>query len=203
MFENTAVIILAGGQGTRFGSKKQFIIFRGKELWKHIYNKILKYVPDSNIVTVGVDVEGGLTRSGSVLNGLNYLNNKRIGFDRVLILEAARPLVTDYQLETILNDNHKSTTFALPLVSTIIKKDKTYVNREDYCKLSTPVIFDYPLFLKAYLTGKYTDYTDDTRVMYEEYGIKPHLLEGAENLLKLTYKSDLYVLERLAEEYEK
>lgn len=197
-----AVIILAGGQGTRFGSKKQFTLFKGKELWRHIYNKILKYISRDNIVTVGVDIEGGITRSASVINGLNYLIEKKRDFERVVILEAARPLVTYDQLETILNDKHQSTTFSLPLVSTIIKKDKTYVNREDYCKLSTPVAFDFALFSKAYLSGKYTDYTDDTRVMYEEYGIKPHLLEGAENLLKLTYKSDLTILEKLSEEYE-
>ncbi len=199
---NVAVIILAGGQGTRFGSKKQFVLFKGQELWKHIYNKILKFIPKENIVVVGVDIEGGLTRSGSVINGLQFLNKLNQNFERVLILEAARPLVTSDQLETILNDNHLSTTFSLPLVSTIIKKDKTYLDRNDYCKLSTPVIFDYDLFSKAYLSGKYNDYTDDTRVMYEEYGIKPHLLVGAENLLKLTYKSDLLILEKLSEEYE-
>lgn len=197
-----AVIILAGGQGTRFGSQKQFIQFRGKELYKHIYDKIAKFVSENDIVVVGVDVEGGVTRSGSVINGLEFLTKKNVSYDRVLILEAARPLVSMDQLKTILNDEHESTTFVLPLVSTIIKKNGDYVNRNDYYKLSTPVVFDYTLFSKAYLSKKYVDYTDDTRVMYEEYGIKPHFLNGAENLLKLTYKSDLIALERLAEEFE-
>ena len=197
-----AVIILAGGQGTRFGSQKQFIQFRGKELYKHIYDKIANFVSEKDIVVVGVDIEGGVTRSGSVINGLEFLANKNVNYDRILILEAARPLVTTDQLKTILNDEHESTTFVLPLVSTIIKKNGDYVNRSDYYKLSTPVAFDYTLFSKAYLSKKYVDYTDDTRVMYEEYGIKPHFLNGAENLLKLTYKSDLIALERLAEEFE-
>ena len=200
--KKTAVIILAGGQGTRFGSQKQFIQFKGKELYKHIYDKITKFVEKNDIVVVGVDVEGGVTRSGSVINGLEFLTKKNINYDRILILEAARPLVTLDQLKTILNDEHESTTFVLPLVSTIIRKNGDYVDRSDYYKLSTPVAFDYTLFSKAYLSKKYIDYTDDTRVMYEEYGIKPHFLTGAENLLKLTYKSDLIALERLSEEFE-
>ena len=103
----------------------------------------------------------------------------------------------------IIEDNHKSTTYALPLVSTIIKKDGTYLDRNDYLRMSTPVAFDYELFSNAYLSDKYYDFTDDTRVMYEHYGIRPYFLEGSENLLKLTYQSDLVVLETLSQRFEK
>ena len=202
--KSTAVIILAGGQGTRFGEKKQFIQFLGKELWRHVQEKISRYVEQENIVVVGVDIHGGITRSQSVINGIVRLeekNRKNGGYERLVILEAARPLVTYDQLELILNENHASCTFALPLVSTIVKKDGSYLNREEYYKLSTPVSFDYELFKEAYLSGKYYDMSDDTRVMYEHYGIKPRFIEGAENLHKLTYPSDLYVLENLAKRY--
>lgn len=199
--QETAVIILAGGQGTRFGEKKQFIQFLGKELWRHAYEKINKYVKEDDIVVVGVDVPGGITRSQSVINGINKLEENKKGYERLVILEAARPLVTFDQLELILNENYESCTFALPLVSTVVRKDGVYLNREEYYKLSTPVAFDYELFKQAYLSGKYYDMTDDSRVMYEHYGIKPKFLEGAENLHKLTYPSDLYVLENLAKRY--
>lgn len=202
MFENVAVIELAAGQGTRFGEKKQFIEFHGKPIWRHIYDKVCKLVPKENIVVVGVDVPGGIVRSQSVINGLNALNEKGKKFDRVVIVEAARPLVTIEQLTDIMNDTHKSTTYALPLVSTIIKKDGTYLDRNDYYKMSTPVAFDYDLFSAAYLSDKHYDFTDDTRVMYEHYGLRPYFLEGSENLLKLTYQSDLVVLETLSKRYE-
>lgn len=196
-----AALILAGGQGTRFGSKKQFFLIKGKELWKYVYEKIAKFVEKQDIVVVGVDVEGGITRSQSVINGLVALEKKKRDYDRVVILEAARPLITEDQIRAIIHDEHPSCTFALPLTSTVIKKDGTYLNREELCKLSTPVAFEYPLFLAAYTSGKYYDLTDDTRVMYEHYGIKPHFLEGAENLLKVTYRSDLVILEMLIEKY--
>ena len=67
--------------------------------------------------------------------------------------------------------------------------------------MSTPVAFDYNKFYSAYMSGKYQDFTDDTRVMFEEYGEKPHFLEGGENMLKLTYRSDLPVLESLMKNY--
>lgn len=51
-------------------------------------------------------------------------------------------------------------------------------------------------------SGKYFDYTDDTRIMYEQYGIKPFFLEGGENMLKVTYHSDLAILEMLMEKYD-
>lgn len=197
-----AAIVLAGGQGSRFGSKKQFLEIKGKPLWKHVKDKLSKSVSEDDIVVVGVDVEGGITRSQSVINGLNELIKKKVEYYRVIILEAARPLITVEQIDAIILDNHKSTTYALPLTSTVIKKDGTYLDRNELYKLSTPVAFDFNLFYEAYTTGKYFDYTDDTRVMYEHFGIKPYFLEGGENMLKVTYPSDLVILKTLMEKYE-
>ena len=89
-----------------------------------------------------------------------------------------------------------------PLTSTVVKRDGSYLNRNELYKLSTPVAFDFDLFYEAYTSGKYFDYTDDTRIMYEQYGIKPFFLEGGENMLKVTYHSDLAILEMLMEKYD-
>ena len=62
--------------------------------------------------------------------------------------------------------------------------------------------FNFTLFYKAFTNVKYFDYTDDTRIMYEQYGIKPFFLEGGENMLKVTYHSDLAILEMLMEKYD-
>lgn len=192
-----AAIVLAGGQGTRYGQQKQFIVLNGKPLWQHVHDKVSKFVDESDVCVVGVDVEGGATRSQSVINGLRYLANKGEKYSRLIILEAARPLITEQQIKDILEDGHPSCTFVLPLKSTVIMKDGTYLDRSQMWKMATPVAFDFKKFYCAYLTGKYLDFTDDTRVMYEEYGIKPFFLQGGENLLKLTYQSDLPVLESL------
>lgn len=199
---DVCAIVLAGGQGTRFGGKKQFLEIKGKPLWKHVFDKVNTMIDTDNIVVVGVDTEGGITRSQSVVNGLRILNKKEKNYTRVVILEAARPLITLEQINTIIKDDHDNCTYALPLTSTVVKRDGTYLNRNELYKLSTPVAFNYRLFYEAYMSGKYFDYTDDTRIMYEHYGIKPHFLEGGENMLKVTYHSDLAILEMLMQKYD-
>ncbi len=201
MNEHVAVIELAAGLGSRFGEQKQFIEFLDKPLWRHIYEKVTSLIPKENVVVVGVDIIGGITRARSVVCGLQYLKSLNKNFKRILVVEAARPLVSVEQLKTIIEDNHLSSTYALPLVSTIVKRDGTYQNREDFYKLSTPVGFDYQMFSAAYLGESEYEFTDDTRVMYEHYGIKPFFIEGDERLLKMTYKSDLEVMQALAKRF--
>ncbi len=196
MVNNTSAIILAAGKGTRFRSQKQFLMFQGKELWRHVYDKVNQFIENENIVVVGVDIPGGETRAKSVINGL--LNLK--GCDRVLILEAARPLITCEQIKTILDSDSPSVTFVFPCVDSVIMKDKTYLNRDDCLRMQTPQCFDYELLIKAYLTGKYDNSTEETKVMLDEYGIKPTFLTGGDNLFKITYPNDIKFLKYNYEE---
>ena len=188
---NIGAIILAGGKGTRFHQQKQFVMLKGKELWRHVYDKACQIIPKETVVVVGVDIPGGETRSGSVMNGLNALQE----CTKVLLIEAARPLVTIEQLQTLIDTDADSITFVAPCVDTIIKKDKTYLNRSECLRMQTPQAFNYSLLKKAYQTGKYMDMTDETRVLYEEFGIEPTFVEGDENLYKVTYPKDIFIIE--------
>lgn len=188
---NIGAVILAGGKGTRFHQQKQFVKLWGKELWRHVYDKVCQLIPKENVVVVGVDIKGGETRSGSVMNGINYLK----GCTKVLLVEAARPMVTLEQLKELMNTNADSITFVAPCVDTIIMKDKTYLNRNDCLRMQTPQCFNLDLLKKAYDTGKYTDMTDETRVMFEEYSILPTFVEGGDNLFKVTYPKDIAFIE--------
>ena len=190
-------IILAAGEGSRFGSKKQFTLYKGKMLYEHVLNTMEKCISRDNIVVVGVDIPGGSTRSESVFKGLKFLSNKNI--DKVIIAEAARPLVTVKQIEEILNTQYKSNTFVMPLVNTVVYRTGVYINRNDLYDLLVPQSFDFNLLYKAYMTGKYKDYTDDTRIVFEEYNIKPHFILTGDNLYKVTYKKDLAVLDSILE----
>lgn len=189
--EKVGAIILAGGKGTRFHQQKQFVQLWGKELWRHVYDKACELIPKERIVVVGVDIPGGETRSGSVINGLNILKDCK----KVLLVEAARPLVTVDQLKELIDCEADSITFVAPCIDTIIKKDKTYLNRNECLRMQTPQAFNYDLLKKAYETGKYMDMTDETRVLYEEYGIEPTFVEGGDNLFKVTYPKDIAFIE--------
>lgn len=187
-------IILAGGQGSRFQGKKQFELVGGKQMWELVRDKALEVFPSDAIVSVGIDIEAGASRSASVMNGLSYFDGS---LDRITILEAARPLVTVGQIRRLADNGSPSVTYALPLVNTPIGRDGSYFNREDFYDLLTPQAFDYRMLWDAYRTGKYADTTDETVVIYREYGIRPEFIIEGENLIKVTYRRDLAVINAL------
>lgn len=190
---NTNIIILAGGSGSRYGGKKQFALFRGKPLWQHVYDQVSPLVPKERIVVVGVDVEGGTTRNRSVQHGMAFFPDG----DRVMIFDAARPMVTREQVTRLLELKALSATYAMPVVDTLVKTDGTPVNRSEYWRVQTPQAFDFGMLWDAIRDDRYALATDETRVMFDEYGMRPFLLEGGENLMKVTYPEDLSVLENI------
>lgn len=193
-------ILLAAGKGTRYKGTKQDVIFHTKPLWRYAYETTLSVVGRENIVAVGKDIPGDETRTGSVLNGLKSLPKN---IDRVIIVEAARPMITRKQVLQLLESSHPSVSFVRPLVNTVIYRDGRYINREDLYDLLTPQAFNYRLLLEAYLSGRFTDMTDETRVMFEYHGIKPHFIETDSNLFKVTYPGDIDIVELIYQKLEK
>lgn len=188
-------IVLAAGFSTRYGgTKKQDLEFHGKQLWKYSYDTAKSIVGHENIVAVGKDIPGGDTRTKSVIIGLHSLPSDT---DRVIILDAARPLVTVRQIKILIEDPNPSCTLVRPLVNTPIFRDGTYVNRNEMYDMLVPQAFDYKLLLEAYDSGRFEDMTDETRVMYEYHGIKPTLIETENNLYKVTYPGDLLIIESI------
>lgn len=187
-------IVLAAGSGTRFKGKKQDIEFHGKALWRYSYDTALNVVGKQNIIAVGKDIPGGNTRTKSVINGLKSLDRDT---DRVIILDSARPMVTKKQIMELLNDTHLSVSFVRPLVNTVVYRNGNYINRDDLYDLLVPQAFDYKLLLEAYNSGKFDDMTDETRVMFEYYGIQPFFIETDNNLFKVTYPGDLQIIESI------
>ena len=186
--------MLAAGSGTRYHAKKQDLIFHGKPIWRYAYETALSVVGESNIIVVGKDIPGGKTRSGSVMRGLEALPD---AIDRVVILEAARPMVTKEQILQLLNDPYPSSTFVRPLVNTVIYRDGTYINRNELYDLLTPQAFDMKMLLESYQSHRFEDMTDETRIMYEFFGEKPHFIETEDNLFKITYPGDLEIIESI------
>ena len=189
---NCAAVLLAAGKGTRYKGTKQDVIFHGKPLWRYAYETAAAVVGTDRIVAVGKDIPGGETRTASVIRGLEALPADT---ERVVLVEAARPMVTRGQISALLEAPHSSVSFVRPLVNTVIFRDGRYLNRNELYDLLTPQAFDYRLLLEAYHTGRFQDMTDETRVMFECYGIKPYFLETESNLFKVTYPGDLNVIE--------
>lgn len=194
-FMKYGAIVLAAGFSSRYGGvKKQDLEFQGKQIWQHSYDTVKSVVGRDNVVVVGKDIPGGNTRSQSVIIGLKALP---ADMDRVVILDAARPLVTVSQIKELLENPNPSCTFVRPLVNTPIFRDGTYVNRSDMYDMLVPQAFDYKLLVEAYSSGRFVDMTDETRVMFEYHGIKPTLIETDNNLYKVTYPGDLLIIESI------
>lgn len=197
LFESMGAIVLAGGKGERFRGQKQFVCLNGVPLWKIVRDKAEEVLGGQNIVVVGVDVTGGKTRTQSVINGMRALQPETT---RVIILEAARPLVRPAQIRELLCAEEPSVSFVMPLVNTVIRRTGDYLNRDDLYELLTPQAFDYRRLMQALDSGRFTDMTDETRIMYEYWNAPPRLIETTENLIKVTYQRDIPIIERLMEE---
>ena len=198
-----SAILLAAGQGKRYNGPKQDVIFHGKPIWKFTYDTLSKVIDKNNIIVVGKDIEGGATRTKSVKIGLSVLDKDT---EKVVIVEAARPMVTKNQIYILANDIDKSTAFVRPLVNTVVYRKGEYIERNELYELLTPQSFDYKLLCEAYSNGRFEDTTDETVVMYKFHNIKAHFIETSNNLYKITYPGDLDILESIyksnPEEYE-
>jgi len=107
-------IVVAAGQGRRFGGFKQFMTFRGKPLFLHSLSafeacknivEIVLAVPRTRIASVrrtvrnaGITkvhtiVAGGARRQDSVKNALSAVSQKR---GIVAVHDAVRPMVTTW-----------------------------------------------------------------------------------------------------------
>lgn len=192
--DSMGAVVLAGGRGERFHGKKQFVELDGTPLWKIVRDKAAEVIQNENIVVVGVDVPGGETRTKSVINGLRALCPE---VSRVIILEAARPLVRLDQIRELLCAPEPSVSFVMPLVNTVIRRTGEYLERSELYELLTPQAFDRHKLMEALNSGRFTDMTDETRVMYEYWNIPPRLIETSENLIKVTYQRDIAIVERL------
>ena len=189
--KDVSCIILAAGNGGRFGEKKQFWHLRGKSCWMWVYNACKDAgILEENIHTVGVDFVGGTFRQESVSKGLEHVTQPR-----VIVLEAARPGVTVEQVKELANCSSKSCTYAFPSSDTIMVKPDQYIPRENCVKIQTPQAFDTRLLKDALKMA--VDDTDETITVFRNNLFAPHLHDGGHNLHKITYKEDLPIIEAL------
>lgn len=174
----TAVLILAAGQGKRFGgdTPKQFLELQGKALWRLSLEAFLPFADEIVIVTdeahlamirdeaAGAAVTlGGASRAESVLKGLRFLAALPKPPETVLIHDAARCLVTPGIIASCLREARASgaAIAAIPATDTI--KTAAFSEEEEALPVildtpdrrtlyqaQTPQGFAFPLILEAY-----------------------------------------------------
>ena len=214
-----AAIVPAAGKGRRIKSKidKPYIELCGKPIIAHTLlklsgnryiNEIIVVVNKKRIKTFErriIDrfdikkvkiVSGGRERKDSVFNALKKVSGN---IDYVLIHDGVRPFITNKLINASLKtaQRFKASVVAVPVKPTLkyVKKDghiQDTPDRKRFWEAQTPQVFKRDLIEKAYreLSRKAIDITDDS-MLVEQIGLRPKIVLGSYNNIKITTPEDL------------
>lgn len=199
---SVGAIVLAGGKGVRFGGEKQYQMLDGKYYYEHVRSKVAGLVDE--VVTVGIDTKGGASRAHSVYIGLENLNT-----DNVIILEAARPLVTEDVMNFFIHSEEVSLVAATnSTYTTFDTAYKRHGRRNWSVDLHLPQRFSTDLLRDSYKSVDevaWKTFTSDSELVQFATRVPPQLSfipeTDAWQLYKVTYPYDHIVVEALYNEY--
>ncbi len=231
------VVIPAAGIGKRMRSNvpKQYIKIHQKTVIEHTLDRFL-YHPDVAGIVIALNsedpywksvsdnlplniplytVEGGLERSDSVLQALDYLSMvERLPPQHwVMVHDAARPCVTQDDINALLSLTQNKHTvggiLATPVKDTMkrAKKNSHTIlkteSRDDLWHALTPQLFRLGELQEALQNGldSQATITDEASAM-ERVGKYPELIEGSSQNIKITRPDDLELATWLLAAYE-
>jgi 2-C-methyl-D-erythritol 4-phosphate cytidylyltransferase len=205
---SVAAVVVAAGQGTRFGGAKQFALLDGETVAARSVAQA-RLVADLVVLVVpegyegageGADVvvPGGSSRAASVRCGLAQCGDAEI----VLVHDAARPLASAdlfRAVVTAIEDGADAAIPGLTLTDTVkrvtSKDDVTVVvetlSREELVTVQTPQAFRREVLERAHAQGG--DATDDAGLV-EALGALVVVIPGETTNLKITHLGDLAVI---------
>ena len=216
----TVALVVGAGEGQRFGGElpKQYHLLAGVAVMRRSLKAFIDH-PDVSVVqavihpnhhelydaaaqglALPVPVDGGATRQGSVLNGLESLNADEPS--TVLIHDAARPLVDPGVISRVLAALQTSPGAipALAVADTLKRSDgqfvETTVDRQGLWRAQTPQGFHYQNILAAHRQASGDELTDDAAVA-ERAGLAVAIVEGSEDNIKVTRTGDMVRAERI------
>lgn len=200
---------MAGGSGLRLGGDKpkQYQYINGKTIielaaLKFVNHKAIQHVvivANASYYDTALSIcnkmghcsvtEGGNTRQESVLKGLEYL--KKYTPENVLIHDAARPMVTEGVINTVL-ESLKTHSAVAPVIKVpdTARFEGKIINREALALVQTPQGFRYVEILAAHHASLGKNLTDDLQII-EELGGNITFVQGDTANIKITTKEDL------------
>lgn len=222
----TWAVVPAAGTGRRFGGEraKQYVELDGEPLIAHALQALLAHpsVEGAVVVLAADDASwpgwtevsgkpvatcvGGATRAGSVLAGLAALPESVRADDFVLVHDAARPNLQQADLDALLERGRADPVGAIlaaPVRDTLKRAgDDGGIDctepRERLWRALTPQLFRRLQLARALeaATLDGVEVTDESMAM-ERQGLRPLLVEGREDNLKVTTQADLALLRAL------
>lgn len=215
----TAAVIVAAGRGQRAGGEvpKQWQPLKGRAVLAHTLDAIravpgmgaiaLVIHPDDRARAEALDlsgvtlVDGGATRDASVRAGLEAL--AAAAPDKVLIHDAARPMLRTAVALRVLDalDAHDGAAPALAMTDALWRGDQGIVagtqDRTGLYRAQTPQGFRFGAILAAHRAHE-GQAADDVEVA-RKAGLSVAIVEGDEDLMKITLPGDFARAERAME----
>jgi 2-C-methyl-D-erythritol 4-phosphate cytidylyltransferase / 2-C-methyl-D-erythritol 2,4-cyclodiphosphate synthase len=209
-----ASLIVAAGTGSRLGGlPKAYRLLGHQAMLAWSVQSLRSFGPVHVVIhpehadlyalaTQGLDLPapifGGPTRQASVYNGLQVLaakaNASQGAPDIVLIHDAARPFVPAPVVHRLLQalQHAPGAVPALPMVDSISlhEGDKmgAPVERATLMRLQTPQAFRFGEILQAHAHARQE--ANDDSALLQAHGLAVHLVEGDEQLFKITHAAD-------------
>ncbi len=220
-------IIIAGGLGQRMGKEipKQFITVYDKPViiytlesfeqhgmvdailvvcidgWQ---DKLKEYAKTYNITKLKWIVTGGNTAQESIRNGVEYLKDKCVPEDNIIVHDGIRPLVDVEVLTDVIDKCNEfgNGVTSLPYNEQIFVVDDErstikYIPRETLRRVSTPQAYKFEKLVWGYdkafreEIGIYG--SSYTNTMMAELGERLYFAKGSDKNIKLTTPDDLEI----------
>ncbi len=203
-----AAVVVAAGQGTRFGGPKQFSLFEGETVaarsvraTRTVATHVVLVVPDNYKGDgEGADlvVSGGSSRAASVRAGLAHC----LDADVVVVHDAARPLASAALFRLVVAAVLNGADAAIPglaLTDTVkqIRVDgddmvvATTLARDELVTVQTPQAFRRDVLERAHASG---NEASDDAALVEAIGARVVVVAGEPHNFKITHLSDIDVL---------
>lgn len=217
----TSAVIVAAGNGTRMNSgvAKQFIRIGDKPVLAQtllVFERALA-IDEIIIVTRECDIEAvkelvleyGIKKVTAVISGGEtrqrsaYLGIFKATGEKVLIHDAARPFVTEGQINLVAEalENESAVALGIPVTDTLKATDgdgfiKNTVDREKLYSIQTPQGFRTDIIKNAHkiAENKGIIATDDC-ALCESIGERVKIIEGSRTNIKITSPDDLIIAE--------
>jgi len=215
-----SAVIVAGGSGSRLGSKKQFINLVGIPVLKRAVScfdgygeidRLVIVVPEEDISytselladtrTDYVITGGGRTRQESVMNGLHHVLDSQV----VLIHDGVRPLVSQDLIYRVLKGLswYEGCIPALEVTDTMKEASEGFVvktiPRGNLFQVQTPQAFVTKTLVsaheKAFQDGS-LQFTDDSSLI-EAVGKPVRIVQGDPLNVKITFQEDILLMETI------
>lgn len=216
-----SALIPAAGSGTRIPAEapKQYLPLAGRPMLWHSVRALCVPRVESVFVVLAPDDKvfashdwsefdgrlqplycGGETRRDSVYNGLVAAMAEVEADDWVLVHDAARPCLPARDLDNLMREiegDEVGGILALPVAETVKKVSAARIQAtEDRSQLwlaQTPQMFRAGLLLQALARAKGSP-TDEAAAV-EQLGLKPRVVPGSRENLKVTWPEDVAIAE--------